>query len=550
MRESWGQIGLVALSVVLLSLAFAPFGQFYLAWIALVPWLIVVMRSRGSRAAFLWGWTAGTAFFGINLAWMSNATIPGTIAACIALGLSWGLVAIAIRLVVTPQSRVAWSVFFIAAAWCAGESLRAWAVGGFSWLLLGHSQSRLTPMCQIADALGVYGVSFWVIAINALIAISIHVWRDHPENGAGPCRSGRTALRNAIAMFAAMLVLIALYGFWRMHQANVLSPGPRVMVVQSNIAYARGGVPSAQREEIVERHLILTQKAFTLSPIPPDLIVFPEAMMPPLNPEARRELHRAAVGPFLERTHQRLESFATSTRGGLITGGYYVGGWKTLGKARVGDDRRNAAFFYTADGAQSASRYDKIELVPFAESMPWPGAPGWIRAVMLWLAAPSAREPDTPGDANALTVFEIQPGGARFVTPICFENVDAPFVARMLRGISGPSKRADFIVNLTNDGWFWNQEHAQHEQAIVFRAIENRVPIARASNTGISGFVDSLGRLQGTLAPQSEGTLTRQLLLDRRNTLYTRFGDAFAILCLVATAITTAVVATKRIRRR
>ena len=255
--------------------------------------------------------------------------------------------------------------------------------------------------------------------------------------------------------------------------------------------------------------------------------------MPPLNAGARAELARASVGPFLNRMHAEIGGLARMGRASVITGGYFVGGWKSDGKARAADDRRNSAYFYTPDGEQSPLRYDKIELVPFAEIMPFASAPGWMRSLLMQLAAPSARLPDTRGDPAALTAFELPGTGARFITPICFENVDAPFVARMLRSTAGGGKRADFIVNLTNDGWFDDREHAQHLQAIVFRSIENRVPIARVSNTGISAFIDSAGRVTASLRPGIEGTLKQSIVLDRRETLYTRWADAFAVFCTI-----------------
>jgi apolipoprotein N-acyltransferase len=175
--------------------------------------------------------------------------------------------------------------------------------------------------------------------------------------------------------------------------------------------------------------------------------------------------------------------------------------------------------------------------------MPFPWAPRWTKGVLLWMAAPSAHQPDTSGDPAALTVFTVPAG--RFVTPICFENVDAAFVARMLREPGG-GKRADFIVNLTNDGWFADLEHAHHFAAATFRAIENRVPIARASNTGISAFVDSCGRVLQRLPPRAQGTLTATLPLDLRMTLYTRLGDVFAIGCTLAAAGIILVSATRR----
>lgn len=107
----------------------------------------------------------------------------------------------------------------------------------------------------------------------------------------------------------------------------------------------------------------------------------------------------------------------------------------------------------------------------------------------------------------------------------------------MAKQFAGPdrTKRADFIVNLTNDGWFAGPQMAQHLQLAAFRAIENRVPIARSVNTGISGFIDSAGRVQETLPVHATGTLTARLDLDRRVAPYTHLGDVFAGACLAVT---------------
>jgi apolipoprotein N-acyltransferase len=120
------------------------------------------------------------------------------------------------------------------------------------------------------------------------------------------------------------------------------------------------------------------------------------------------------------------------------------------------------------------------------------------------------------------------------VPAICFEDVDSRLMATQFAG-PDHTKRADFIVNLTNDGWFAGGQMAQHLQLATFRSIENRVPTARSVNTGISGFIDSLGRVQETLPVHATGTLTARLELDRRVAPYTHLGDVFAGACLVAT---------------
>ncbi|MGH7178921.1 MAG: nitrilase-related carbon-nitrogen hydrolase, partial [Tepidisphaeraceae bacterium] len=144
----------------------------------------------------------------------------------------------------------------------------------------------------------------------------------------------------------------------------------------------------------------------------------------------------------------------------------------------------------------------------------------------------------TPGKADTLPAFSV--GDYRFVTPICFEDLVGSLVARMVRDGSG-GKRADFVVNLTNDGWFSGFEMPQHLQAAVFRSIENRVPTARSVNTGVSGFIDSIGHPHDLVAAGQEGWSVATLMVDRRVTVYTRVGEAFSGLCVLATAAMIAV---------
>jgi apolipoprotein N-acyltransferase len=157
----------------------------------------------------------------------------------------------------------------------------------------------------------------------------------------------------------------------------------------------------------------------------------------------------------------------------------------------------------------------------------------------------------TPG--RNLTVFPMTDREGkpwRFVTPICFEDVDSRLIARMLRSDDGGSKRADFLINATNDGWFKSPQLQQHLQLATFRCIENRVPTARSVNTGISGFIDSTGRAYDLLPAHAEGTSLARMNLDRRVTFYTHWGDLFAGLCLTVSAVTLAVALWNGIKSR
>jgi apolipoprotein N-acyltransferase len=129
----------------------------------------------------------------------------------------------------------------------------------------------------------------------------------------------------------------------------------------------------------------------------------------------------------------------------------------------------------------------------------------------------------------------------RFVTPICFEDIDPAMVAKMFRASPVPGdplgKRVDFIVNITNDGWFKANENPQHLQAAIFRSIENRAPTARSVNTGISGFIDSTGHTSNLVPQGTEGTSIAMLMLDSRNAPFTSIGDLFADLCGAAAGL-------------
>jgi len=134
------------------------------------------------------------------------------------------------------------------------------------------------------------------------------------------------------------------------------------------------------------------------------------------------------------------------------------------------------------------------------------------------------------------------------VTPICFEDIDASLCAQMCRPEpdAPDRKRAEILVNLTNDGWFAANENAQHLQAAVFRSIENRVPTARAVNTGISGFIDPLGRTSGLLSPRAVGVSVGTLQLCSRITFFTIHGPVFSWLCAVVSGVVIVVSAVRR----
>jgi apolipoprotein N-acyltransferase len=583
------RLALIVLTVLLLSLSLAPFGQFYLAWVGLVPWLLMVRGLKTQRAAFFWGWGAGILFFTANMWWLVLVTGPGMVALMFLLGLYWAVTAVILRgagwMAVeedrgskiedsgeAPARRRLSSILYplsssptgpssptaivllIPAIWVSLEWLRGnWPLNGLPWLFMGHGQTPVLPMCQIADSLGVYGISFWVVSINTLVALFI---LD---------RLKFRRLGHAAVIVSAMLAFVLAYGLWRMRDTKSLVPGPVVMVVQSNYPQSNTGEKGATQDELLDFHVETTDRALRQwRGEPVELVVWSETMMPFLNVESRTALADTNMGEEIEKAHAALTGLTRSHGTALLTGGLFADQWTLKNNRWIAADRRNTAFFYDRTGRLAddlSGRYDKVHIVPFGEYLPWKTSAPLLHRLFVALSPYPDEYFLTPGDESAMRPFRMSGRESdrigpretwRFVTPICFEDIDPLLVAKMFRsGDPQRAKAADFIVNVTNDGWFMFNQMPQHLQAARFRSIENRAPTARSVNTGISGFIDSFGRVQGVVPAGTEGTSVQRLQLDPRVTLYTRLGDAFAAACaLVTVLVAAASVVRWAVRRR
>ncbi len=539
----YGPLTLLLTSVGMLTLAYAPIKQCYLAWFGLVPWLIVISRCKTYKSAIFWGWLSGTVFFIANMWWMAYVTVPGMIGLMALLASYWGVMAAIVRVQVSgvgfrrkistpnPEPRTPNPVF-IAAAWTSLEFIRGnfiWK--GLPWLYLGHTQTPILPVCQIADVFGVYGITFWIVLINTVIAsFWLNGFRIRP-------------IARPIAAVVLLTVLIVAYGVWRMKQ-TVTEPGPVVLVVQSNYPQSNDGSKGATPEEAFRFHADTTVRALSQNPAI-DLVVWSETVMPAMNEQTRLFLSGTKYGRGLTQVRKALMDLAGVYQTGLVFGGRFEGDWKIVDDYARPGETRNSAYFIERSGLFSELRYDKIHIVPFGEFLPFRQSLPWVFDLIkkIGLGPPDMDSYQlNAGDESNLTVFPLRRtrnvldlSTWRFVTPICFEDIDSGLTAKMFRSGQDGKKRADILINLTNDGWFKANEMPQHLQVAVFRSIENRVPTARSVNTGISGFVDSVGRVHDTIAAGTEGSSSAQLMIDPRVTFYTRYGDVFAWICVSAT---------------
>ena len=328
---------------------------------------------------------------------------------------------------------------------------------------------------------------------------------------------------------------------------DTISDGPRIAILQGN--YPNYVDPEMIRRqptprERAERYFEMLHQAGKEEP---DLFLLPETpWFMYLNHEfISRPLERWTAPWYALRPQVCYEKFR---RAAETYNAYIVTGSASLEpqplSIRAEELRYNSAFIFSP-GGEKTDRYDKIHLVLIGEYVPFRYGP--LRFVYLWLnkrlpfGGEDLEYSLSPGEEfNTFTMHARTQEGReyRFGTPICYENV-MPYVSReFVTGADG-SKQCDFLLNLSNDGWFPHSwELPQHLAASVFRAVENRVGVARAVNTGISCFVDPDGRVHHkvtkngiAVGPGVDGYRIANVRIDSRHSIYSRHGDIFAVIC-------------------
>lgn len=574
----WREAGLVLLlygvTLVLLSWIFPPGGIWPFTFVCLVPWTVATCRTRRAWLVHWLSFFVGWAFFLVNLRWLMPVTGLGYSALAFYLALYWPLSAWALR---TGQRHGISPLWTLPVTWVACEFLRAWVMSGFPWLFLAHACYAQLPLTQISDLTGAYGVSFLATLINGVLAaLWLRRW-SHPEN-----RTHGGQLWAGVGVAVLLLVATLVYGRYRLGQDD-FEPGPRVAIVQHDFPL-ESNPPYGERQWVIFAEYV--KLAAEAAAEHPDVLVFPETVWGatqniefvdvdrnvveglPTGTWSYGKICHNAISAFargdyavvnnelaeLERLERRysdrsLPRLPLTPGGGppvtLILGSTSV---ETFPQATYPKTKRyNSALVYDRDGVQRLRRYDKNHLVPFGEIVPFRHGRfhwlyRWLNKLSPFSAGGNIEYSLTPG--RDLTVFKLEADHTttRLGTPICYEDA-MPYVIRRYVW-NGRQRRVDFLLNISNDGWFMHgNELPQHLAICVFRAVENRVGFARAVNTGISGFIDPNGRIYSlvekdgrSFGPGIIGYRIDRVRLDRRTSFYGRTGDWFAGLCLAATA--------------
>ncbi|MBI4543135.1 MAG: apolipoprotein N-acyltransferase [Gemmatimonadetes bacterium] len=481
-------------TAVLLFVAYPPLGLIAPSFVALVPFLWALEGpasapgGAGMRAARLGYWT-GVCANGLVLYWMVVAlwhftplSLAGYLASVfVVLAPGWALAAWATERVRRRTGLPLWLVFpllWTAVEWVAGHlgDLR------FPWLGLGTSLVRAPVLVQWADLAGARGVTLWVAWVNVML------FAAHRRRAVKPA-----------ALAAATAALALAYGVWR-ERTLVLRPVTTVAVVQPNVGFEekRGG---RENDSLVLELLALTLKAESLPGV--RLVAWPEAAVP-------------AYFYDHPRWERWMGALARETRIPIVAGGLDV-----EFRADGSYEYYNAAFLFDSAGSsRSQPSYRKRYLVPIVERVPFLN-PRWF-GNLRWFGG--------FGHGDRFPVYRIPEG--RFGLLICYESAFEDLARRYRQD------GADFLINITNDAWFGRTvapyQHASH---LVMRAIETRMGIARAANTGISQFVDPLGRVHGSTPLFVERVEASPVLTTAGRTLYVRLGDWVAALALAGAAV-------------
>ncbi len=500
-----------ALTGVLLTLCFPPWNQGWLCWIALTPLIAALLHAPGGAwKKIALGYVAGLVFFLGVFWWLASLaplfrspflyTLPLLLALFLALYFAfWGWLVGAVLTRLPNARRFASSLGNLgfaaagASAWVCHEWVRERLFGGFGWNALGVALHRDLPMIQIAEFTGAPGLS-WLVAFVNLMAVII-VRRIVGE-------LGPVFLKRVRWEFSATMALIAgVFAFG----LRTLLPDRKVSTIPLRIAAVQPNIPQTEKFDRAAEGKILAQlerltSLALLGQPAPQLVLWPESAQP--------------GGLFgSEENHRFTMELAGRGDFALLLG--------TVDFDPQSREDYNGAMLLTGRGT-GRQYYRKIHLVPFGEYLP-------LRPVFQPIVGQLVPGDVTPGRYH--TILELPDPSLRLAALVCFEDTLGDLTRRFVQG------GAQVLVNVTNDGWFAQTPAAeQHLANAVLRAVENRRPLIRCGNTGVTCAVLPTGHLDRWLPPFQQGFAAREVRIAAapRLTCYTRHGDWLVLVSFAA----------------
>ncbi len=465
----------------LAAMGFAPYGLWVMPVAGIAVLLALIAAAPSLRRAAFWGWLFGVGHFGVGLTWIAQAftyqaKMPAFLGWVAVIGLAMflalyiGLAAgLARALAVSRPARV----LVLAAAWMLAEWLRGWVLSGFAWNPLGVTWLGAPGVAQVAAWGGALALSGLVVLAAGAVWLAI----------------GRAWL--AAGLLAGVVVAAAIAGVVRDRPLDA-SANPVVFLIQANIGQGEKYSEGVELAHL-RRYLVMTRAALAERGSPKGAIVlWSESSVPYLveeDAEARAVL-ASALGPD-----------------DLLLFG---------GVAAIRDGRgeltalTNSLFVIDARG-KLRGRYDKAHLVPLGEYVPARGLMERLGLARL-----------TPGDID----FRPGPGPRTLALPGGFASVGVQICYEIIfpGAVVDRGHRPGWIATISNDAWFGASGPPQHLAQAQLRAIEEGLPIARATPTGISALIDAHGHQSAVIGPGVQATSSARLPAALPPTLFARYG--------------------------
>ena len=517
------RFALACSSGLMLAAAFPPSPLYSLAYVALIPFLLLLETLQGTWKILRMSYLTFLLFHVATLYWIGGFVngkdiwlmMAGAAVVLIHPLFYWPI----ILLYIWVRNRLGLfaGLGFFVLAWISYEFSHSLSEFSFPWIALGNSQAYDLQRIQIAEFTSVYGLSFLVLTFNVFGFVLITKLATQGWS----IRS-----RSAIASVAILIVLYFgpwIYGEIRMRQLANVSGIDTVCVgvVQPNVD------PFDKWRNRSEQIPILLAHTEKLAREKMDLVVWPETAIPLfiLQPQ---------YSDYLSTFRSILDSLRVSVLTGLPSIVYYDSlkapftAQKSLTPGMYYEEFNSTTAFVPGQGVGPV--YRKIILVPFAERIPYAETFRFLIEPLKWNVGIGMW-----GIGKDTVVFSVplrNGGSVRFSSVICYESVYPDYVRQFVK------RGAQFLVINTNDSWWGNTSGAyQHASYASLRAVENRRWIVRSANGGISGFIDPAGKIHDETRLYTTATIHRTIEARADMTFYVLHGDVFAVLCVAGATI-------------
>jgi apolipoprotein N-acyltransferase len=489
----------------------------YLACIAFVPFLLVLDRLNSYWQSTRYAYLTFFVFNAVTLYWVGGFThgqdmylmLSG--AALVVAHPLFFLIPTFAYCFVKKHLGTATALVFLPFIWVGFEWLHSLGQIGFPWLTLGNSQTYAIDRIQFISFTGVYGISFWILVLNAIVYFAYLKFARLEWK-----LISRQSLFAGVALLA-LLIIPEIHGRFVLssNDSHGRSGVVRVGMIQPNTDPWKKWEINPENE--LRNYLQMTTD---LAAEGPQLVIWPETAIP----------FRILLGKYsasYHRVKQRIDSLGFALLTGYPETFFYQAasappGSRPIEGTKMYYDDFNAIMLLQPK-VDSIQKYSKMKLVPFAERVPYAERLSFLVDAVKWNVGISGW-----GIGKDTTVFFLKKDGTniRFSGMVCYESIYPDLVSAFVR------KGAQFLVIITNDSWWGNTSGVyQHLEYATLRAIENHRAIARCANGGISCFIDRYGRISEARDLYTQAILVGDVQLSDVQTFYSRHGDVFARAC-------------------